>query len=75
MTLAHRSQHVVHSRALGAAELVNPGLHVDQVEQALALDVAGAALVPRAGVLVFHGVPTVGTAFSFGNRANGEGRS
>jgi hypothetical protein len=47
---------------------------VDEVEQALALDLAGAALVPGAGVLVFHGVPTVITSVPSRKdaQANGE---
>jgi len=59
--LLERAQHFIELRALGAAALVDPRLDVEQAEQTLALDVAGAAVFSGAGVLVFHGARTVRT--------------
>jgi hypothetical protein len=61
-------QDVVDPGALGAARLVHALLEVDQPEQAPALDVAGAALVPGIGVLVLHGPVTVSTTPLAGKR-------
>jgi hypothetical protein len=57
-----RSQQIVELRALRAAGLVHAGLEVEEAEQAPVLDVAGAALVAGAGVLVFHDSVTVSTS-------------
>jgi hypothetical protein len=50
---------------------------VDEAEQALALDLTGTALVPGAGVVVFHSLPFVRTMTLLRKMApaNGEVRS
>lgn len=62
------AKHLVDPGAFGAAGLVHTLLEVDQPEQAPALDVAGAVLVPGVGVLVLHGPSTVSTTPPSGKR-------
>ena len=50
------AQEVIELGALRTTALVHAGLEMDEVEQALALNVAGAARSAGVGVLMFHGV-------------------